>query len=422
MATDKYIELTQKALNEKLKLTKKQEKEIKELYKELYLETSKKIESLDPSSLGYRYNTVMKKIFEEEIRKTNDKVKKKIVKNIEASAELANNIQIDFFNLIDTKFNLNMKNTFETMFGSVNKEAVDEIKFGKAYKDRKGLSERIWQDTRKKDKDIEDIVTKGLSNKTSARNLSKELLDYINPDINNPEYCSKRLARTVINHAFQLAQKRSCMKNPFVTGIQWNVGHHSRICPLCKERDGVVYEVKDVPLDHPNGVCFTTPVIQQSLEEVGQELREWVDGFPNSKLDEWFENNYRSNNVQNELAVTKLPGETFDDYRNKILNREYNLTINNGAQGKHIKSHNNYIEGRSYLIISMEEAQELVYKYAGTGQLNKVKGNWDDTETIITDKIIGYCKSIKDGQTIETNAFKIHYGNKGVHIVPTIKS
>lgn len=251
MACKEYLKLCYEAQNKKLKLMKKQEKQIVEIYKELYLETSKKINSLDPNSLGTRYAKVMKDIFEQEIRKANKKVNKLVKANAETSSQLANYVQLDFFNMLNKKYELNMENTFISMFGSVNKDAVKEIVFGGAYKDRKGLSERIWQDTRKKTKDIEDIIVKGLSNKTSAKDLAKELLDYINPSINNPGYCSKRLARTVINHAFQMAQKRSCANNPFVEGIEWRTGNHNRTCELCKSREGVVYDVKNLPLDHP---------------------------------------------------------------------------------------------------------------------------------------------------------------------------
>lgn len=39
----------------------------------------------------------------------------------------------------------------------------------------------------------------------------------------------------------------------------------------------------------PNGICTTIPVINQSLEEIGAELRNWVDGERNEKLDKWFD-------------------------------------------------------------------------------------------------------------------------------------
>ncbi|MEG1483739.1 polymorphic toxin type 50 domain-containing protein, partial [Clostridium sp.] len=84
--------------------------------------------------------------------------------------------------------------------------------------------------------------------------------------------------------------------------------------------------------------------------------------------------------------------------------------------------HNNYIEGRSYLTISLEEAQELVNKYAGTGEVNfNRKGEWDKKELISVKKDIGMNVNNKTRIEAHTNKFKIHYSNKGTHIVPTLK-
>lgn len=95
------------------------------------------------------------------------------------------------------------------------------------------------------------------------------------------------------------------------------------------------------------------------------------------------------------------------------------LGIEVGKQGKHILGHNNYIEGRSYLTISLEEAQELINKYAGNGEIKtNSKGEWDRKETIKTDREIGVNVSILDGSENRTNNFKIHYSKKGTHIVP----
>ena len=102
--------------------------------------------------------------------------------------------------------------------------------------------------------------------------------------------------------------------------------------------------------------------------------------------------------------------------RNYIKSDEVAKTI---LEGKHIIGHNNYIEGRSYLTISMEEAQELVNKYAGTGELLFANdGKWRNQEVIATDRVIGYNISDIDGSEVETKDFKIHYSKKGTHIVP----
>lgn len=303
MASGDYLWLCQRAQDEKLKLSKKQEQQIKDIYKELYIETSKKISRLDPNSLKHRYLEEVKKTYEETIRKYNSKIKNTIKDNINKSSSIANDVQLNFFEKINEKYSLEMKDTFKKMFGKVPEEAAKEILFGRAYKDKQGLSERIWKDTRAFDKDIDYIISKGIADKKSLIDIAKDLEKYVKTSAKRDsdwsscypncrqkvDYNAQRLARTAVNHAFQQAQIRSCKKNPYVEGIQWLTSNsHSRTCDLCKDRDGVIYRVNDVPLDHPNGLCTTIPVIEKSLDSIGQELRDWIDGANNSMLDNWF--------------------------------------------------------------------------------------------------------------------------------------
>lgn len=104
----------------------------------------------------------------------------------------------------------------------------------------------------------------------------------------------------------------------------------------------------------------------------------------------------------------------------KKIRNDYILDIETGKQGKHIKGHNNYQQGKSYLNISMENAQMLVDKYAGTGEIQRDNsGKWKHTEIITKNKQnIGYVVSAVNGEEIETSFFKIHYSKNGTHIVP----
>ena len=114
------------------------------------------------------------------------------------------------------------------------------------------------------------------------------------------------------------------------------------------------------------------------------------------------------------------------NYRDAKLQRkirsEYPLGIEEGKQGKHLKGHNNYRHGKSYLTITMDEAQALVDKYAGTGDLQRdSKGKWKHTEVIRgNNSVIGYAISIVDSKEHKTKVFKIHYSKNGTHIVPMI--
>ena len=304
MTSKDYIKLCQEAQNKKLKLAKKQEKQIKQIYNDMYLNVSRKLKKVNPDSLTKRYLEELQKELAKEIKIIHTKVEKVIKKNTEKSSELANNVQLDFFMSINNEYNLNMKDTFSSMFSKIPKDAMNEILFGKVYKDRKGLSERIWRATKIFDKDIDYIISEGIGAKKSTYEIAKDLEIYVNPKASKPwdwsnvypnasgkvDYNAQRLARTSINHAFQQAQKRSCMKNPYVTGIRWISSEiHGRTCQQCSDRHNQVFKIEELPEDHPNGLCTTIPEIPMSLEEIGMELRAWRYGESNSKLDKWFD-------------------------------------------------------------------------------------------------------------------------------------
>lgn len=90
-----------------------------------------------------------------------------------------------------------------------------------------------------------------------------------------------------------------------------------------------------------------------------------------------------------------------------------------GKQEKHILGSNNYIAGRSYITISLEEAQELVNKYAGTGEIiRKPNNDFNNREICIADHIIGVVIDRETGKEYPTRRFTIHYAKRGTHVVP----
>lgn len=130
----------------------------------------------------------------------------------------------------------------------------------------------------------------------------------------------------------------------------------------------------------------------------------------------------KSLKVHEESLKEAYNNSKIEESRKFIKSDKQPKTIVLGKQGKHILGHNNYIEGRSYLTISLEEAQELLNKYAGTGYIKfNRKGEWDGKEIIEVDKNIGVSINNETGIKTPTNRFKVHYSNKGTHIVPTLK-
>ena len=105
--------------------------------------------------------------------------------------------------------------------------------------------------------------------------------------------------------------------------------------------------------------------------------------------------------------------------RKSIRDGKYNTKVFDGRQDKHIKGRNNYTKGRSYLNPS-EDVQDLVNKYAGTGEIVRTgAGKWTHKEKVKAEHPIGFDVSQDTGVETETSMFIIHYSKKGVHIVPT---
>ena len=98
-----------------------------------------------------------------------------------------------------------------------------------------------------------------------------------------------------------------------------------------------------------------------------------------------------------------------------IHGEKRNIRLHLGHHKKHFLGvdNKNYIEGKSILYISAEEAQELLNEFAGKGEM---KGLYK--EVVDFGKIIG--EDIKKGteKRFKTTRGTIHYGKKGAHIVP----
>lgn len=151
--------------------------------------------------------------------------------------------------------------------------------------------------------------------------------------------------------------------------------------------------------------------------------RVYIDGLgriaPQAKMFKTIENTmekrYNKGNILDNLKVLQKDSSL----QKKIKNRKYVLKIDSGKQGKHIKGHNNYIEGKSYLSITEKEAQEVVYKFAGTGDITRdAKGRWNKKEVITADRKIGFFVDLVTGKETPTSRATIHYSKNGVHIVP----
>ena len=392
--------------------------------------------------------------------------------------QLQNNSNIEMNNtFFETLENTYYKNIYElekdnnihTDFTLINQKTADSILTynwsGVTY------SDRIWRNQIELRQKLKDSLNKNFIQGNSIGELAAEISKAIDTDYKN----CVRLMRTEVNYinnkaSIQAYKEKGIKQYIFVAVLDL------RTSKICSEMDGEIINIDDLvvgvncPPLHPNCRSTVIPFIEGlernrvarnvetgETEEIGNmNYKQWYQKYVENKynkdeiqtLRKKFLN-YSSDKEQyaryREILKTHVDIVKFDKfqeikYNNKTewkqIKAEYleslgikttetakqyinniNKTINMGRQEKHILGSNNYVEGKSYLTISSEEAQELVNKYAGQGQINfNRKGIWDKREIIDIDKKIGIVVS-KNGN-FDTNSFKIHYSKTGTHIVP----
>lgn len=188
----------------------------------------------------------------------------------------------------------------------IPEDVVARISTGKVYEPGWTLSKAIWKDTQKIHKEIDTVIAKGVAEQKSTYAIAKELEKYVNPDAKKPwdwgkvypgcrkkvDYNAQRLARTLVNHAYQQSLIQTCKGNPYIIGIQWIADGGERTCPICMERDGHIYPVDDVPLDHPNGLCTQAAVMAENVDEITDRLvddayEDTLEGVDYDAYKEW---------------------------------------------------------------------------------------------------------------------------------------
>lgn len=251
-------------------ITKRQEREIRKLYNEWAREVRKQanqlskigtpesaIHSRELAQLYYQLRSASKQITAE--------INAGIKNNVSYMANAVANCNKRWLH------SLGFTNTsIDTKFSFIKDMAIRNIITGNVYTTGYSLSQRLWDIDNNTMKDIYSVVAKGIAQNMSVYDIAKMLEKYIRPDARIPysmgvhqqvtDYSAQRLARTLIQHAYQQTLVALTKDNPFVRGYIWHAnGPHA--CELCESRDGQFYSAEDLPLDHPNGMCSMEPDI-----------------------------------------------------------------------------------------------------------------------------------------------------------------
>ena len=269
-------------------ILKSQQKEIEKLYLEWADEIGKKAEELShkntPSALVQeRQLKELKKQLEESSKKVANEVYSKIKSNMYKASDAVVGCNAEWMKSLG--FNENAANV---MFTNVPDSTVRNLVTGQIYDSGWSLSKAIWGDNEKTLKDIYKIVAKGVSENKTTYDIAKELESYVNPNKKLPwntngkdgvriykkkvDYNAQRLARTLVQHSYQQSFIATTKDNPFVQDYVW-LSNGSRVCPICKARNGKHFSKDKLPMDHPNGMCVMVPSVSPNMTK---DLAEWV--------------------------------------------------------------------------------------------------------------------------------------------------
>ena len=203
-----------------------------------------------------------------------------------------------------------------------SRNIVEQMIKGEVYKDGVGLDSRLWSATNASGRKIEDVIISCLARGISSAEASKIISQFAKSghhtwDKNKireklgDKYANKygtggldyealRLMRTTNTHMAQLTVMNSDTVNPYNKFVKYHTGHAgSRTCSMCRDRDGKIFPIHDAPLDHPNGLCWLSPVMSKdgktelSLADMVDDMNDYFDGKPNSGvMTQWLGKSY----------------------------------------------------------------------------------------------------------------------------------
>ena len=268
------------AVEARNKLTVRQEREIRKIYNEWAREArdiAKTVERTNidearaSAQLYYQLRSASKQISAE--------INGEVSRNVNEMGNIVVGTNTRWLSKLGfTEQSLNRK------FSPSKDVAVRSILSGNLYENKTPLSDRVWNITDSNVKDIYTIISKGIATNQSVNEIAIQLEKYLRPDKNlgwsistlddklyqihnrKADWRAERLARTMLQHAYQQTLVAITKDNPFVSGYIWHAaGNHP--CELCSDRDGNFYTAETLPLDHPNGQCDFEVVVNQEKAE-----------------------------------------------------------------------------------------------------------------------------------------------------------
>lgn len=322
------------AHNEKTVLTQQTAKRIQNIYKQSALDIEKRLRTMQLVNPSDNLKKIYLENLLKDIEKSSDSFNRRVQATIMSAGEQSGQIAIDAGNKLMASAGLSIRGAYSY----IPRQQMEIIASGKLYGDKWSLSQAIWKSGLRTKSDIQNVVAKGLAENKSIKDIANDLTKYVDPTARKPwdwgkvypgtaqkvDYNAQRLARTMIQHAYQTSLVQQQQYNPFCKGIIWHsVGIHGRTCEVCEYRDGETFPVNELPLDHPNGLCYFEPALDD-MNTIADRLADWAKGGSDPDLD-----NYVAKAFNMNLSSRSGQGKT-EEAKNSVSPRI--------KRGKSIKS------------------------------------------------------------------------------------
>lgn len=290
-----------KASSIKDALSKKESKEVADLYKDWAGQIGELADYYDKKPVP---SAAIQSQYYQQLKNQVTEYSKQVANGVYSSAGKNMNIVADAVVADNAKWMSGFGFTdkaIDAAFSNIPQSTVNALLTGSVYGGTGSwsLSKSIWGDNQDTLKHVYQIVAQGVAMQMPTGDIARKLEQYVDPSKqfkwNGPEgyppiygkkvdYNAQRLVRTLTQHAYQQSVVATAKANPLIEKIRW-VSNGSRVCPLCMERDGKVFSITNVPFDHPNGQCVLEPVVNWDKLD---ELADWVkepDG-----TNQWWDN------------------------------------------------------------------------------------------------------------------------------------
>lgn len=273
-------------------------KHISKLYNDWADDIAKKAEKLkQKGTMSSELQERQMKELEQALRKASEKVANDVTKTMkEGMTKVCQSVIVQNEDWMES---LGFpKDMISAAFSSVPDNIVRNITTGKIYESGWSLSKSIWGDNEDTLSKIHEIVAGGMAENKPIYDIAKDLEQFVRPGAKKQwnlktesgkmiypkrvDYNAQRLARTLSQHAYQQSVKATAKENPFIQKVKWHSQGGSRTCEICKKRDGKIFTIDRLPMDHPNGMCIMEQLVDDNMDD---RLINWVNGKEDKELD-----------------------------------------------------------------------------------------------------------------------------------------